>query len=173
MSLLRRIGALVSLTKLEQENEDELRSHLDMRTAENIAAGMTPEQAHRDALLPLGNPALMKERIVAEDAALTLESLFADVRYALRQLVRSHGFAVIAILTLALGIGATTGIFSILNAWIIQPLPLKDPQQLVIFWRAAAAIPTTHIGETLDSGDYSPGLSCIIPPSATTVVALM
>jgi predicted permease len=141
MSLLRRIRALASLTTLEQENEDELRSHLDMRTAENIAAGMTPEQAHRDALLRFGNPALMKERMVAEDAALTLERLFADVRYAFRQLLRNRGFAVIAILTLALGIGATTGIFSILNAWIIQPLPLKAPQQLVIFWRAAAVNP--------------------------------
>jgi predicted permease len=83
----------------------------------------------------------MKERIVAEDAAMTLESLLADVRYALRQLLRNRGFAVIAILTLALGIGATTGIFSILNAWIIQPLPLKAPQQLVIVWRAVAASP--------------------------------
>jgi predicted permease len=141
MSLFRRISNLFSRGNLEREIQDELRSHLDMRTAENVAAGMTPEQAHRDALLRFGNPALMKERIVAEDAALTLESLFADVRYALRQLVRNRGFAVIAILTLALGIGATTGIFSILNAWIIQPLPLKDPQQLVIFWRAAADSP--------------------------------
>jgi putative ABC transport system permease protein len=141
MSLFRRISNLFSRGKLEREVQDELRSHLDMRTAENIAAGMTPEQAHRDALLRFGNPALMKERIVAEDASLTLETLFADVRYALRQLVRNRGFAVIAILTLALGIGATTGIFSILNAWIIQPLPLKDPQQLVIFWRAAADSP--------------------------------
>ena len=78
---------------------------------------------------------------MAEDAVLTLESLLADVRYALRQLLRNRGFAVIAILTLALGIGATTGIFSILNAWMIQPLPLKTPQQLVILWRAVAASP--------------------------------
>lgn len=141
MAIFRRISNLFSRSKLEREIQDELRSHLDMRTAENIAAGMPPEQAHRDALLRFGNPARMKEQIVAEDAALTMERLFADVRYALRQLVRNRGFAVIAILTLALGIGATTGIFSILNAWIIQPLPLKEPQQLFIFWRAAADNP--------------------------------
>jgi predicted permease len=141
MSMLRRIRALVSRTRLEREIQDELRSHLEMRTSDNVAAGMTPEQARRDALLRFGNPAVMKERIAAEDAALSVENLFADVRYALRQLLRNRGFAVIAILTLALGIGATTGIFSILNAWIIQPLPLKDPQRLVIFWRAAAASP--------------------------------
>jgi hypothetical protein len=62
----------------------------------------------------------MKERIVAEDAALALESLLADFCFALRRLLRNRGFAVTAILTLALGIGATTGIFSILNAWIIS-----------------------------------------------------
>ena len=141
MSVFRRISNLFSRGNLEREIQDELRSHLDMRTEENISAGMTPEQARRDALLRFGNPAVMQEKIVAEDAALTLESLFADIRYALRQLLRNRGFAVVAILTLALGIGATTGIFSILNAWIIQPLPLKNPQQLVIFWRAAADVP--------------------------------
>ncbi len=134
--------SLVSRARLEHEVRDELRSHLEMRIEDNIAAGMTPDQARRNALLRFGNPAVMQERIVAEDAALPLESLFADVRYALRQLLRNRGFAVITILTLALGIGATTGIFSILNAWIIQPLPLKDPQQLVIFWRATAASPS-------------------------------
>jgi predicted permease len=141
MSIFRRISNLFSRGNLEREIQDELRSHLDMRTEENISAGMTPEQARRDALLRFGNPAVMQEKIVAEDAALTLESFFADIRYALRQLLRNRGFAVVAILTLALGIGATTGIFSILNAWIIQPLPLKNPQQLVIFWRAAADVP--------------------------------
>jgi hypothetical protein len=91
------------------------------------------------------------------DAALTVEGLFADVRYALRQLMRNRGFTAIAILTLALGIGATTGIFSILNAWIIQPLPLKAPQRLVILWRAHPAIPvnrhTTSIGATMCSSE--------------------
>ena len=141
MSFFSRISNLFSRGKLEREIEDELRSHLDMRTAQNIADGMTPEQARRDALLRFGNPTSMQEQVVAQDAALTFESLWADVRYSLRQLLRNRGFAIIAILTLSLGIGATTGIFSILNAWIIQPLPLKDPQQLVIFWRAAAGSP--------------------------------
>ena len=141
MSLFHRISNLFSRGKLEREIQDEIRSHIDMRTTENIAAGMSPQEAHRDAVLRFGNPTLMKERVVAQDAALTLESLGADVRYSFRQLLRNRGFAVIAILTLALGIGATTGIFSIMNAWIIQPLPLKDPQQLVIFWRAAAESP--------------------------------
>jgi putative ABC transport system permease protein len=141
MSIYRRISNLFSRAKLGREIGAELQSHLEMRIGDNIADGMSPEKARRNAHLRFGNPAVMKERVVAEDTALTMEKLWADVRYALRQLVRNRGFAVIAILTLALGIGATTGIFSILNAWIVQPLPLKDPQQLLIFWRAAAASP--------------------------------
>jgi hypothetical protein len=141
MSIFHRISNLFSRGKLEREIQDEFRSHIEMRTSQNIGAGMSPENARRDALLRFGNPTIMKERVVAQDAALTLETIGADVGYSVRQLLRNRGFAVIAILTLALGIGATTGIFSILNAWIIQPLPLKDPQQLVIFWRATAESP--------------------------------
>jgi hypothetical protein len=80
MSLFHRITNLFSRGKLEQEIQDEIRSHIDMRTTQNIAAGMSPEEAHRDALLRFGNPTLMKERMVAQDAALTLENLGADVR---------------------------------------------------------------------------------------------
>jgi predicted permease len=141
MSLFRRISNLFSRARVDREIEAELKSHIEMRIECSIAEGMSPAEARRNALLRFGNPAVMKEKTVAEDAALSVENLSADVRYALRQLMRNRGFAFIAILTLALGIGATTGIFSILNAWIIQPLPLKDPQQLVIFWRAAAASP--------------------------------
>ena len=152
MSLFVRISNLFSRLRVEREIEAELKAHIELRMEDNIAKGMSPEEARRDALLRFGNPAIMRERVVAVDAALTVESLFADVRYALRQLLWNRGFTVIAILTLALGIGATTGIFSILNAWIIQPLPLKDPQQLVIFWRAASGSPgephTTSIGAT-------------------------
>ena len=137
MSLLRRISNLFARSRVDREISAELKSHIEMRIEDSIAEGMSPEEAHRDAVLRFGNPTFMKERTVAVDAVLSVESLVADVRYAFRQLLRNRGFAVIAILTLALGIGATTGIFSILNAWIIQPLPLKDPQQLVIFWRAA------------------------------------
>src|SRR3984885_1567173 len=141
MSLFRRISNLFSRSRVDREIEGELKSHIEMRIEDSIAEGMSPEEARRDALLRFGNPTLMKERTVGEDAVLSMQSLFTDVRYAVRQLLRNRGFAIMAILTLALGIGATTGIFSILNAWIIQPLPLKEPQQLVIFWRAAATSP--------------------------------
>ncbi len=142
MSLFGRISNLFSRSRVDREITAELKSHIEMRMEDSIAEGMSPEEAHRDAVLRFGNPTFIKERTAAEDAVLPVESLVADVRYAFRQLLRNRGFAVIAMLTLALGIGATTGIFSILNAWIIQPLPLKDPQQLLIFWRAAPASPS-------------------------------
>ena len=141
MSLFDRISNLLSRRRVEREIAAELKAHIELRIEDSIAGGMSPEEARRDALLRFGNPAIMRERVVAVDAALMVESLFADVRHALRQLSRNRGFTAIAIMTLALGIGATTGIFSILHAWIIQPLPLKDPRQLVIFWRAASGSP--------------------------------
>jgi predicted permease len=116
--------------------------------ATDITGGFHFRFGPRHAGVVLGHPSvftgialLREERTVTVDAVLTVEGLLSDVRYALRQLLRNRGFSAIAMLTLALGIGATTGIFSILNAWIIQPLPLKDPQQLVIFWRAAPSSP--------------------------------
>ena len=103
MGIFRRIWALGKRSKLDRDIEDELRDHLQMRTNANIAKGMSPEQAARAARLRFGNPEVVKEHIEAEDAALSLESVFRDVRYALRGFTRSPGFTTVAIITLALG----------------------------------------------------------------------
>jgi predicted permease len=141
MPLIRRVRNLFRRSRLAQEIDEELRAHIDMRTADNTAAGMPPDAARRDALLRFGNPALMKERVAREDALVKLADIKNDLRFALRQLERHRGFAITSILTLALGIGATAAIYSILNAWLFQPLPLKDPQRLAIFWRASVSNP--------------------------------
>ena len=88
MSLSRRIANLFSRSKVEREIDAELRSHIEMRIEDNIAGGMSPERARRDALLRFGNPALMKERVAGADTALNLDSVWADVRYAFRQMRR-------------------------------------------------------------------------------------
>ena len=130
MRILRRIWNLISRTRVERGIDAELRSHIEMRTEDNVAAGMSPEEAERDARLRFGNPVVMKERVTEKDAALGLDSLLRDVRYALRGFAKSPGFAAVAIITLALGIGANTAIFQLLDAVRLRSLPVSRPQEL-------------------------------------------
>ena len=130
MGIFRRIWALGKRSKLDREIEDELREHLKMRAEVNLAQGMSPEQAARAARLRFGNPAVFKERVGAEDAAFTFDSLFRDVRYAMRGFARSAGFTAVAIITLALGIGANTAVFQLLDAIRLRSLPVEKPQEL-------------------------------------------
>jgi putative ABC transport system permease protein len=131
MSLYRRIANLFSRSQVDRDIAEELRAHIEMRTEENRAAGMTPEAARRDALVRFGNPAALKEKTAAADSALFLESVWADMRFALRQLRSSPGFAIAAVLALSLGIGAATAIFSVVDAMVLRPLPFANPDRLV------------------------------------------
>jgi MacB-like periplasmic core domain len=130
MSILRRIANQFYRSKLEQEIDAELRSHIEMRTADNIAAGMPPEQARRDALLRFGNRARLRERVAAVDAEMILDSVGRDIRYAARQLRRSPGFTATAVLTLALGIGANVVVFGVLNARVLSLVDVPQPAGL-------------------------------------------
>jgi predicted permease len=122
--------ALVRRSKVNRDIEDELRAHVAMRVESNMAAGMSRAAAERDARLRFGNATVMKERVVERDAALSVDAVMRDVRDALRGFAKSPGFALIAVVTLALGIGANTAIFQLLDAVRLRSLPIAHPNEL-------------------------------------------
>jgi putative ABC transport system permease protein len=131
MGLLRRILSLGKRSRMEQEIDAELREHIAMCVDDNLAQGMSRAEAERDARRRFGNPTVMRERVSAEDSALGLESLWQDLRNALRIFVKNPGFSFVVVATLALGIGANTAIFELIDSLLLQSLPVRNPQELV------------------------------------------
>ena len=150
MGLFRRILALGNRSALGRENADEIREHMQMRIDANMARGMSAEDALLEARRRFGNPVVVRERVDAEDAALGLDSLFRDARYAVRGFLKSPGFTFVAILTLALGIGANTAVFELLDAVRMRSLPIQSPGEL-----AELRIAGGNHGFGVNDGPYS------------------
>ncbi len=130
MALFRRFANLFRRSKIDHDISTELQAHIDLCIDANIVAGMSLEEARRDALVRFGNPTTTRERVAASDATLSLADLGRDLRYAPRQLRRSPGFALTAILTLALSIGANVVVFGVMNAMILRPLNVAGAERL-------------------------------------------
>jgi predicted permease len=128
-----RFRSLLRRRRVETELSDELRFHLEKLTEENISKGMTPEEARYTALRELGGVDQIKEECRDMRRVSFFENLIQDARYGLRMLAKNPGVTTVTLLSLALGIGANTAIFSLLNAVALESLPVKHPEQLVQF----------------------------------------
>jgi predicted permease len=135
--LYRRARALISAETINREIDEEMRFHVDMRTAENIREGMSAQDARRDAERRFGRKARIKEAGYEVRGGGWLETLWQDIGYGVRMLRRNPGFTLVTVITLALGIGANTAMFSVVDTVLLRPLPYTDPDRILAVWEDA------------------------------------
>jgi len=134
--LLLRVRSLLRRPQIERELDDELRFHLEQQAEENLTVGMPPDEARTAALRSFGGIEQIKEVCRERRGLLAVETSFRDCRHSLRMLHRTPAFTALAVLTLAIGIGANTAIFSIIRAVLLQPLPYQDANHVVVLWQS-------------------------------------
>lgn len=144
----RRMGMLLRRDRVADELQEEMELHLDLRRQQQEEAGVSAKDASAAASRRFGNATLLRERSYTAWGWGWLEGLLQDVMYGLRAMLRTPGITLVALLSLALGIGANTAIFSLIDAVMLRSLPVKDPQQLVMLGEANASGITGDFGET-------------------------
>lgn len=143
--LYRRLALLIGRKERLEELEEEMRLHAELRARELESSGLTPQQAAAQAVQQFGNRTIFKESVWDIWSFTTLESAWRDVVFAVRVLRARPGFTAISVLTLALGIGATTAVFSVINTALLRDLPYRDPDRLVFLYEQLPGIPNVPL----------------------------
>ncbi len=157
MRLTRLLRNLVLRNRVEQDLDDELRAYVDLAAEEKRGAGLGDHEARRAALVELGGVEQVKESVRDVRAGALADQVRQDLLYAIRMLGRNRGFTAVAVTTLALGIGANTAIFSIVDTVVFRPLPYKDAGRLVKIWESGSAEPIDNVSfaDFVDCSDGS------------------
>src|SRR5580698_6596761 len=148
MSWLSKLLRTFDPKPLDSALDDELRFHIDQRTDEFIAHGMSPADARREAQLLFGNRTALRESTRDRNILVWLETTLQDIRYALRGMRHRPGFTAAAVLSLALGIGANTAIFTLLDQVLLRQLPVRHPEELVQLKRSGPVYGDTYGDDT-------------------------
>jgi predicted permease len=152
--LQMRVRMLLLRRREAQQLDVELQFHIDQQIAENLASGMTPQEARYAALRLFGNPTLLGEQSRATWSWNGLESLLHDLRYSVRTLCRAPGFAAIAVVVMALGIGANIALFTVVRSVLLKPLPYRDADRLVAMYEENTVQRGPHVFLPVDAGSF-------------------
>lgn len=168
----RVVRNLLRRDRIERELDEELRAYLEALTDEYVAAGMTPEQAARRARLQVGGIEQVKEEVRRSRAGALLEQLVQDVRHGLRQLRRAPGFAAVAVLTLALGIGVSAAIFSVVDTVLLRSLPFAAPEGIVSVYEGDEGRTVLAWSEFMSFAERAAAIEAVAAIQPVTVTAI-